>query len=287
MIINGASYRCIWWWEHHFGDDKENVRTEIVQSQGLASDTIGGMIREMYAMSLGTEVKNFMWICDISPAPDKAVTEKDRDRFRQVIEQQRGLEGQPGFMIEQEKADGRKHYHLIKFRIDLETGKAISDSLDAKICRTASRQICEEMGWERNISPFEKDREGPRPKRAPKRYESYRAMKSGLTIKDIEAEVTEVRQESENGQDFKATLESHGYILARGDKMTAGELTLMLIDPAGDEHSLAKRLRIKTKELNEFVRDLDREALPDIRQAQQMQLDRKIAALEADRDRYN
>jgi hypothetical protein len=291
-ITNGASYRCVWWWTQHFEDDKENVRTEIVASKGLASENIHDLLCEIQTIAEAARPddarwKNFMSVFDISPHPGKQPTEQQWDRMRQIIEEERGLKGEVYFMVEQEKADGRIHRHLIELRIDLETGRAIPDNWDAPKMHAASRRICEEFGWERTPRPFDKDREGPRPERAPKRWESYRAMQSGLKIEDIEAEVTALRQESDNGQAFKAALEEHGYILAQGDKIIAGERALMIIDIAGDEHSLARRLGMKSKELNEFMRDVDRSALPDIRQAQAMQQERKIAALEADRDCYN
>ena len=180
-----------------------------------------------------------------------------------------------------------EHPHYIYFRVDLETGMTISDSYDARKNHAIAREIERELGLQKVIGPYDHEPGTPRPKRAPKRWESYRADQSGISIEDIEAEIAPLRQESENGQQFKAALESHGYILALGDRKIAGELTLMIIDPAGDEHSLSRRLKIKTKELNEFMRDVDRETLPTITQAKEMQEDRKIAALEADRDRYH
>jgi hypothetical protein len=280
VIVNGASYRCTWWWSKHFSDDQENVRTTIVQSNGLASESFQDMMREMHAMALasGTRAQNYMWICDISPRPDKYVTEEERDRMRQIIEERRGLKGDVYFMIEQEKADGRKHFHLVELRIDLETGRAVPDSKDAKICHAAARQICEELGWERTISPFDKDRDGPRPERAPERWEMYRGMKSGIDPRDIQAEVTDLFHQSDSGPAFKAALEDHGY------QLVTGRRGLLILDVAGNEHSLARRIEgVTTKELNAFMRDVDRAALPTLEQGKAIHQERKIAALEADR----
>lgn len=278
MVVNGASFRCIWWWDRHFGDTQENIRTTIVNSQGLVSDNIYDMMREMKAMAAGTRAENFMWIADLSPDPGKRVTEQQWERMRQIIEEKRGLKGEVYFVIEQEKADGRIHRHLVESRIDLENGRAIPDGEDAKICHAASRQICEELGWERNISPFDKDREGPRPKRAPKRWEMYRGMKTGIDPRDIEAEVTALYRQSDNGKAFHAALEAHGY------QLVTGRRGLLILDGAGKEHSLARRIEgINMKELNAFMRDVDREALPTLEQGKAQYQDRKIAGLEADR----
>jgi hypothetical protein len=249
-----------------------------VDSQGLVSDNIYDMMREMEARAVGTRADNFMWIADISPDPGKRVTERQWDRMRQIIEEKRGLKGEVYFVIEQEKADGRIHRHLVESRIDSESGRAIPDNEDAKVCHAASRQICEEFGWERNISPFDKDREGPRPKRAPKRWEMYRGMKTGIDPRDIEAEVTALFHQSDNGKAFQAALEQHGY------QLVTGRRGLLILDAAGDEHSLARRIEgINMKELNAFMRDVDREALPTLEQGKAQYQDRKIAGLEADR----
>ena len=278
MVVNGASFRCIWWWDRHFGDTEENVRTEIVKSQGLVSDNIYDMMREMKAMAAGTRAENFMWIADLSPRPGKHVTEQQWERMRQIVEERRGLKGEVYFIIEQEKADGRVHRHLVESRIDLEKGRAIPDGEDAKICHAASRQICEEFGWERNISPFDKDREGPRPKRAPKRWEMYRGMKTGLDPRAIQVEVTALFHQSDNGRAFHAALEEHGY------QLVTGRRGLLILDSAGKEHSLARRIEgTNKKELDAFMRDVDREALPTLEQGKAQYQERKIAGLEADR----
>ena len=182
-------------------------------------------------------------------------------------------------MIEQEKADGRIHRHAIWSRVDLETGRARPDGWDSEICHAASKAIREELGLPPIASPFDKDREGPRPKRAPKRWEMYRGMKSGIDPRAITAQVTELYHQSDNGRAFHAALEQHGYVLAKGDRRG-----WVIIDSAGDDHSLARRIEgVNTKELNAFMRDVDHEALPTVEQGRAQRQERTIAALDADR----
>jgi hypothetical protein len=265
VIINGASYRCAWWWEQHFKDTKENIRTGVVQSYGLVSEDMYEMMREMETLAQGTRCENFMWIADLSPAPQESrrLSEEQWDRMRKIVEKHRGLEGQPYFVIEQEKSDGRIHRHIVWSRIDIEHMRAIPDRNDAPLCHAASREISLELGLERTVSPYDKDREGPRPKRAPERWEMYRGMKTGLDPRDIGAEVTELFHQSDNGKAFQAALEQHGYRLLKGDGRA-----FLILDSAGKEHSLARRLDgVTTKELNGFMRDVDREVLPTVEQA--------------------
>ncbi len=118
----------------------------------------------------------------------------------------------------------------------------------------------------------------PRPPRSPKPWEMYRDKRHGLDTRDITAEVTELRQQSENGQAFAHALKSHGYELAIGRR------GLLILDSAGSEHSLARRCGLTMKELNAFMRDVERTTLPALEQAKEQHQERKIAELEADRD---
>jgi hypothetical protein len=282
VIVNGASYRCAGWWDKHFKDTKENIRADVVQSHGLVSDTMYGMMREMETLAQGTRCENFMWIADLSPTQQESrrMSEEQWDQMRKIVEKHRGLEGQPYFVIEQEKIDGRIHRHIVWSRIDIEHMRAIPDGRDARVCHAASREISHELGLERTPSPYDKDREGPRPKRAPERWEMYRGMKTGIDPRDIAAEVKELFHQSDSGKAFQAALEEHGYMLLKGDRRA-----FVILDSAGKEHSLARRLDgVTTKELNAFMRDVEREALPTVEKGKLLHQKRQVERLEADRE---
>jgi hypothetical protein len=286
VIVNGSSNRCVWWWTQHL-EAENNDSVRIGQSRGLRSESVYDMLCEMQSLAAGTDCKNFFYQMNLNPSPGEHLTREQWDHVREKAEKTHGLEGQPFFEVWHVKY-GREHPHYIYLRVNLETGNTISDSYDARKNHALAREIEREFGLQKVVGPYDREPGTPRPERAPKRWEMYRAMQSGIDIADITAEITELHQQSENAREFRAAIESHGYILARGDKKTGGELTLMIIDPAGDEHSLVRRLKgVTTKQLNDFMRDVDREALPDIRQAQAIQQERKIAALEAECDRYN
>jgi hypothetical protein len=281
VIANGSSNGCVWWWAQHLqSEDNEKVR--IVQSYGLRSETVEGMLNEMMVFAAGTPCKNPFYQLNLSSAPGECLMEKDWDRARKIVEEKHGLKGQPYFMVMHTK-HGEEHIHLIHGRIDLETGKTISDSHDARKNHAIARQIERELGLQKVIGPYDLEPGMPRPKRAPKRYESLRAFKSGIALADIEAEVAELRQQSQNGTEFQAALDRRGYILAHGDKVVAGQITFMIIDTAGNDHSLARRLHMPSREVNAFMRDVDVKSLPDIREAKALHRERKIEGLEADR----
>ena len=281
MIVNGSSNRCVWWWAQHLESEK-NEKVRIAQTHGLRGENIRDMLEEMRALAAGTECQNFFYQMNVNPAPHEQLTEKEWDQAREIAEKKHGLDGQPYFTVVHTK-HGREHQHYIYFRVDLETGKTISDSHDARKNHAIAREIERELGLQKVVGPYDLESEKPRPERAPKRWEMYRADQSGITIESIEGELAQLRPLCDNGKAFHAALDRHDYILARGDRMTAKEPTLMIIDRAGNDHALARRLRMKTKDLSEFMRDVDRAALPDIAQAKTIQQERSIARLEADR----
>jgi hypothetical protein len=178
-----------------------------------------------------------------------------------TLERHLSLEGQPRFVIEHEKA-GRVHRHVVWGRVDADTMTARSDSLTYRKHEAAAREIERDCGLEPVASVLVKDREKP-PERRAKDFEGFRGRSSGLDPRAIQAEVTALWHESDSGAAFKAALEQRGYILCRGDRRD-----FVIVDPAGDEHSLARRISgAKAADVRERLADIDRETLPSVAEA--------------------
>lgn len=279
MVINGASRRSVGFWAKHLANDKKNDRAELKEIRGLAAANLKDALLEMQEDARHTRCKNFFYQANFNPCAHERLTEEQWQRAFEIFEKHRGIPaGQARIVYEHEK-DGRVHRHVVWSRIDLETMKAWPDRLDAKVCHAASREISEELGLERTISPFDRDREGPRPERAPKSYEMFRGLRSGLDPREIKAEVTAIFRNSENAADFIAGLEQHGYQLIQGDKRD-----FCILDNAGDVHSLTRRLDgVNAKQLRAFMQEIDRGVLPTAEQArvrfQERQLDERKADL--------
>ncbi len=275
MIVNGSSNRCVSWWSQHLEADV-NEKVEIIAVHGLRPDDIENMLEQMMDFATGTKCQNAFYQMNFSPAPNEQLTEKQWQRVREIAETKHGLQGQPYFIVMHTK-HGEQHIHTIHSRISLETGKAISDGNDAKTNHAIARAVEWEFGLQQVIGPYDREPGTPRTEPAPKRWEMLRGMKTGIDPRDIAAEVTALFQQSDNGQAFKAALEQHGY------ELVTGKRGLLILDCAGKDHSLARRIEgVNTKELNAFMRDVDRAALPTIEQAKAAFQDRKIAGLEAD-----
>lgn len=272
MVINGASRRNVGFWVKHLQNDAKNDRAELREVRGLAADNLAAALHEMQGDARDTRCKNFMYQANFNPCAHEHLSEQQWERAFEIFEQHRGIPaGQARVVYEHEK-EGRTHRHVIWSRIVLEEGRAWSDALDAKICHAAAREIERDLGLERTVSPFDKDRDGPRPPRAPKSYEMFRGLRSKIDPRDVTAEVTAIFRESANAADFVNGLRQNGYELVQGNR------GFCILDRAGDVHSLARRIDgINTKELRAFMHGSDREALPTVDQAKVSFRERNIA----------
>jgi hypothetical protein len=278
VIVNGAARRSVGFWSKHLLSDKKNDRAEVKEVRGLAAETLRDGLLEMQEDARNTRLKNFFYQANFNPTADERLTDEQWERAFRIFEERRGIpEGTARIVVEHEK-EGRVHRHVIWSRVDTETGRAWSDNRYAKICHAASREISEELGLHRSISPYDKDREGPRPERAPESWEMFRGLKTGLDPRDIKAEVTKIFRESENAADFVSGLRLHGYQLAQGDRRD-----YCILDSAGEVHSLARRIDgVNAKELRAYMQDLRREDFPTVEQAKARHSERMIDERQAD-----
>jgi hypothetical protein len=278
MVINGASRRSVGFWTKHLANDKKNDRAELKEIRGLAAENLRDALLEMQDDARHTRCKNFFYQANFNPAPNERLTEQQWERTFEIFEKHRGIpEGTARIVYEHEK-EGRVHRHVIWSRVDLENMRAWPDRLDAKVCHAASREISEELGLQRTISPYDKDRQGPRPERAPESWEMFRGLKTGLDPRDIKAEVTKIYRDSENAADFVAGLRQHGYQLVQGDRRD-----YCIVDPAGEVHSLARRIDgVNAKELRAFMQDIQRDSFPTVEQARAQYRERMMDERKAD-----
>lgn len=271
-IINGGSRGAGWWWSRHLQDAEKNEKVELIEIVGLTAENIPDAFREMYALAKGSKARNYFYEYDINPSADeKPWTEKQWAEAHDTTRHNLGHDGQPYFRVRHTKPDGRIHEHGISFRIDLETMKAIPDSLTARIHEQTSRELEIKFGMQQGKSILVPDRDFPRPPRLAKKSERFRGAQSGIDPHDVARDLAAIKARCDNGQSFRAALEATGnYALARGDKRD-----FVVIDLEGDDHSLGRRLGIKAAALRDFMKDVDPASLPSVKQAKELQDQRR------------
>jgi hypothetical protein len=89
------------------------------------------------------------------------------------------------------------------------------------------------------------------------------AVKSGIQPRDVADAVKQLWKEADGPRSFAAALEAEGFILA------VGRRDLVILDAAGDVHTLARCLGIKVAEIRERLAGIDRATLPTVDQARE------------------
>jgi hypothetical protein len=264
VIINGGSRSNGAFFARHLMRADQNERVDVAEIRGLAAHNVRDAFREMEAVASGTRCKNFFYHANLNPREDEQLTPEQWQLAADTLERELGLTDQPRFVVEHEK-EGRTHRHVVWSRIDADSMTAISDSLTYPKHERAAREIEQACGHEAVESVLVKDRDTERPERNPQDWESFRGKDSKLDPKAIKAEVTGLWQAADSGAAFAAALHEHGYILAKGDRRD-----FCIIDQAGDEHSLARRVAgVKAAEIRARMADIDRDQLPTVAEARE------------------
>jgi len=265
MIISGGSRGNWRFFSKHLMNTKDNERVRVVEFRGVGADNVLDAFREMDAVASGTRCHNFFYHADMNPRENEHLTPEQWDKAVDTLERNLGLDGQPRFVVEHEK-EGRVHRHVIWSRIDVDSMTARNDSLTYRKHEQAAREIEKQCGLEPVASVLTKDRDTDRPARRPKNWEKFRGTKSGLDPEQVEKEVTALWHESDTSTAFQSALKENGYILCKGDRRD-----FCIVDPAGDEHSLARRISgARAAEIRERLKDIDRDALPTVEEAREL-----------------
>ncbi|RYE51813.1 MAG: hypothetical protein EOP21_00385 [Hyphomicrobiales bacterium] len=276
MIANGGSRSNGAFFARHLMRADENERVTVTEMRGFAyAQDVREAFEEMRDLADGTRIKNFFYHANLNTRSDEHLTPEQWEQAADILERQLEFEGQPRFIVEHEK-DGRTHRHIVWSRVCIEQDadnpeevrlRAISDSHNFRRHELAAR----EMEQAFNLSPVEstltRDKETtPRVERRPEDWASFRAQSSKIDPQAVKAELTELWQHSDSGPAFASALAERGYILARGDRRD-----FCVIDAAGDEHSLARRISgVKAAEIRSRMADVDASTLPSVAEGRGM-----------------
>lgn len=270
MIISGGSRNGARWFSGHFMRTDQGQKVTLLEARGLAGDSIPYWFAQMEALALGTRCTNYFYHANINPREDEELTPAQRDRAIDTLERNLGLEGHSRFVVQHEKF-GRTHWHVCWSRIDPDTMRAVSDSKTYRIHERTADELEQAFGYAPTPRAHEREH------RNPDNYEVFRGKRSGIDPYALGQLLTQLWNRADSGPAFAASLNEHGFVLARGDRRS-----YVVVDAAGDAHSLAKRIAgARTKDVKERLAEVDLASLPSVAEARALARDR--AAKEEDR----
>ncbi len=259
MIIKGAPAGSVGFWTTHLERTDTNDAVNIRDVRGTLAQDLAGALREMQAVASGSRCRgNFMYQANINPLAHEELTPEQWVKAVDTLEKNLGLEDHQRVVIEHVKG-GRQHYHIIWNRVDVDTMRVRDMGGNYYSHERTARQLEQEFGLER-APRVHGEREGERTSQRTDLWEYNRGLESGEAPKAIKAELTELWRASDSGPAFVEAIEERGYILTKGDRRD-----FCIIDRAGDEHSLARRLDgVTVKELKARLSGIDRASLPTV-----------------------
>jgi Relaxase/Mobilisation nuclease domain len=253
-----------------------NERAEVKDIRGTAADDLAGALKEMEAVSAGARTDKPFYHASINTRADERLTDEQRMRAIDRLEEALGLSGQPRVVVIHEKHD-REHCHIVWSRIDLDRMAAISDSHNYRKHEEVARGLEREFGHQR-VQGAHIERDGKnRPERTPSHREMLQAERHGLAIDEAKAFMAGIWKTTKNGKEFQAALEKKGWILARGDRRD-----FVAIDPHGGLHSIARRVHgARAADVRQRFADIDPMSLVSVTEAKQVQRERTAGRQQA------
>jgi len=224
----------------HLLNEKQNEHVNIHEVSGFIASDVLGALNEAYALSKGTQCKQFMYSLSLNPPQDKNVPISVFEDALARVEKKLGLEGQPRVVIFHEK-HGRRHAHCVWSRIDTDKMKAINISHPKMKLQSIARSIYKEHGWEMPEGFKDKSRANPLNYT---RAQWQQAARTGQSPKVIKAILQECWAVSDDRCEFEEALKENGYYLAMGNRRS-----YVAVDVYGEVYSLTRQLGVKRSEL--------------------------------------
>lgn len=236
----------------------ENERVEVAELRGFVADDLDGAFQESYAISRGTQCKQFLFSLSLNPPKGAEVSDEQFMTAISRAEAKLDLTDQPRAIVYHEKrgADGkmRRHAHAVWSRIDIEEMKAVPLPHSKRKLQDVARDLYLEHGWTMPQGLAVSGARDPRNFSLAEWQQAKRIKKDPRTIKAAFQDAWAI---SDSKPAFTHALQERGYWLAKGDKRG-----YVAVDRHGEVHNIAKRVGIKTKAVRERLGDI--ETLPSV-----------------------
>lgn len=216
----------------HLLNGEQNEHVNVHEVSGFIASDVLGALNEAYALSKGTQCKQFMYALSLNPPQDERVSIETFEATLERVEKKLGLEGQPRVVVFHEK-EGRRHAHCVWSRIDTEEMKAINISHPKLKLGDISKSLYLEHGWQMPEGFRDKERKNPLNYT---RAEWQQAARIGRKPADIKRELQESWAISDSKQSFANALQEQGYYLAQGKR------GFVAVDLHGEVYSLTRQL---------------------------------------------
>ena len=106
MIINGGSRSNARFFAKHLDNADGNERVTLCEIRNLTAQSVTEAFREMEAIALGTQCKNYFYHANINPLDSEYLTPEQWNRAIDLLEENLELTGHARFIVEHWKKSG-------------------------------------------------------------------------------------------------------------------------------------------------------------------------------------
>ena len=249
---------------------EENEHVEVYELRGFASQNLMGALNEIYAVSRGTQCRQFLYSLSINPPEQARVTTEQFVDAIDRTEEKLQLSGHSRAVVFHEK-EGRRHAHCVWSRIDTTNMKAVNMFQDRPRLKSVSRELFLEHGWPMPNGLADASKRDPRNFTLEQWQQAKRVGKEARAIKRAFQDAWAV---SDSGAAFIHAMWERGYVMARGDRKGR----IVGIDVHGEPFSVPKYADVRIKAVRQRLGDT--EALPSVSEAKEQIADGMLPALE-------
>lgn len=259
---NGSSLGSYLLSEGRFEKNKEkNERIEVWEANGFEQgDRLQDILADFQHSAAGTQCEKPLFHVQIRAGKGEHLT---REQFLESVnrlEEKLELTGHECVIVAH-TLEGQEHLHVVWNRIDHEQEKAAELHYYKHKCTDLARELEKEFGL-RELSAQKQQSKLSRD-------EEQQAIRHDQKPQEVKAAVRECWEQSDSGKAFVTALDERGYLLAAGDRRD-----YVIVDESGGTYSPARLTGSKAAEVRKRLSDIDREALPSVAEAKEMQDDR-------------
>ncbi len=241
---------------------QKHERVEVWEASGIEyGDTLQNILADFDRSAIKTQCEKPLFHVQIRLDENEQL---NREQFLESInrlEQRLELSGNERTIVAHTLEGEGPHVHIVWNRINYMQEKAAELKYFKNKCTDLARELEKEFGL-RELSASKQNGKLSRD-------EERQAIRHGQAPQELKDDIRECWQESDCGKTFAASLEERGFMLAAGDRRD-----FVIVDEMGGTYSVARLTGSKAAEVRARLSDIDREALPGVEEAKDIQFDR-------------
>jgi hypothetical protein len=249
---------------------KKGERTELYEIFGFAADNAHEALMSAELLRADTKAETALFHLYVRTEGDEHLSKEQLVDCIMQEKERLGFGGQPhviSFHIDEQT--GHLHPHMAVSRMAAhEDGRFFA--IDPGLYKNKCLELAAELEIQYGLKQLDRTPDPDHKTLAADNREYRQGQERGIDTREVRETIRECLDRTLDGNSFMAAIEENGLLLSKGRR------DWVVIDQEGGPHGLNKKLTgLTAQELRERFADIDREQLPSVEQAKEMQAERR------------